>query len=140
VVQVSRLTWDAINLGDKEIRLEGIQTKTGRARVISISATLLAWLKAYKDKPIFPAGWRIKFDAVKLAAGFGTPTETQPDLKPWVPDIMRHTAASHYFRNCGSYGQTAEQFGNSEQIIKAHYQGRVSTADTKIFYSIKPKA
>ena len=51
---------------------------------------------------------------------------------------MRHTAISFYFRNCGSYGQTAEQFGNSEAIIKAHYQGRVSTADAKKFFALKP--
>jgi hypothetical protein len=57
----------------------------------------------------------------------------------WVPDIFRHTAISHYFRKTGSYGQTAEQFGNSEAIIKRHYQGRVSSEDTKIFYAIAPK-
>ena len=136
--ETSRLTWDAINLEDKEIRLEANQTKTGRARVVSIGATLLSWLKAYKDTPLFPTGWRTKFDAVKEAAGFGTPTDDNK-LVPWVPDIMRHTAASHYFRLTGSYGQTAEQFGNSEAIIKTHYQGRVSTSDTKKFYSLKPK-
>jgi hypothetical protein len=52
---------------------------------------------------------------------------------------MRHTAISHFFRDCGSYGRAAEQFGNSEAIIKKHYQGRVSSADTKKFYGIRPK-
>ena len=47
--------------------------------------------------------------------------------------------ASHYFRHTGSYGQTAEQFGNSEAIIKAHYQGRVSSDDTQKFYALRPK-
>jgi hypothetical protein len=95
---------------------------------------LLAWLKAYKGRPIFPPNWRKIFDAVKNAAGFGE----HDGQTPWTPDIMRHTAISFYFRNCGSYGQTAEQFGNSEAIIKAHYQGRVSTADAKKFFALKP--
>jgi integrase len=133
-----RLTRPAVNLEDKEIRLEAHQTKTGRPRVVTIGPTLLAWLKAYKDNPLFPPNWRNKFDAVKKAAGFGTPTDELPDLKPWTPDAMRHTAISYYFRSTGSYGQTAEQFGNSEAIIKAHYQGRVSTADAKKFFALKP--
>jgi hypothetical protein len=51
---------------------------------------------------------------------------------------MRHTAISHYFRKTGSSGQAAEQFGNSENIIRKHYQARVSTADTKAFYALRP--
>ena len=56
----------------------------------------------------------------------------------WVPDVLRHTAISHYFRATGSYGRTAEQFGNSESIIKKHYQSRVSSKDTKRFYALRP--
>jgi hypothetical protein len=51
---------------------------------------------------------------------------------------MRHTAISHFFRLTGSYGRTAEEFGNSESIIKAHYQGWVTSQDTKHFCSLKP--
>jgi hypothetical protein len=37
------------------------------------------------------------------------------------------------------YGKAAEQFGNSEAIIKKHYQSRVSSDDTKKFYALMPK-
>jgi integrase len=136
--EVRRLTWQAVNLADGEIRLEGNQTKTGRPRVVAICDTLREWLKAYKDKPFFPSNWRRDFDVVKASIGYGTATEKSPKLTPWVDDIFRHTAISHFFRKTGSYGQTAEQFGNSEAIIKAHYQGRVSTDDTKKFYALRP--
>lgn len=136
--ETSRLTWDAVNLKDREIRLEANQTKTGRARVVTICDTLLAWLKAYKGQPFFPLGWHKRFRAVKRVVGFGTPEDEKSKLKAWQPDVMRHTAISHYFRKTGSYGQTAEQFGNSEAIIKNHYQGRVSSDDTKKFYALKP--
>ena len=43
-----------------------------------------------------------------------------------------------YFRSTGSYGRTAEQFGNSESIIKKHYQSRMSSKDTKRFYGLRP--
>ncbi len=136
--EAARLTWDAVNLTDGEIRLEGSQTKTGKARVVTICPTLRAWLQAYKDKPFFPSNWRKDFDEVKAAAGYGGRGADHPNLRPWPVDVMRHTAISHYFRQTGSYGHTAEQFGNSEAIIKAHYQGRVSSEDTKKFYGIKP--
>ena len=137
-----RLTWKAVNLKDREIRLEGNQTKTGQPRVIDVCSTLLAWLKAHKGQEFFPSNWRNAFDRVKLAAGFGTPDGKGENskLKPWPVDVLRHTAISHYFRLTGSYGRTAEQFGNSEGIIKKHYQGRVSSADTKKFYALRPVA
>jgi integrase len=126
--ETSRLTWDAVNLKDREIRLEGNQTKTGRPRIVAICDTLAAWLKTCKGQPFFPSGWHKQFRAVKVAA----------KITSWPVDVMRHTAVSHYFRKTGSYGQTAEQFGNSEAIIKNHYQGRVSSADAKKFYALKP--
>jgi integrase len=126
--EISRLTWKQINLADKEIRLEKSQTKTGRARVVEICDTLAAWLKAYEGQEIFPSGWHKRFRAVKTAAG----------IKRWPIDVMRHTSISHYFRKTGSYGQTAERYGNSESIIKQHYQGLSSTADMKTFYALKP--
>lgn len=128
--EISRLTWKQINLQDGEIRLEKNQTKTGRARVVAICDTLAAWLKAYEGQPIFPKGWHKQFRAVKKAAG----------ITKWPVDCMRHTSISHYFRKSGSYGQTAERYGNSEAIIKQHYQGLTSTADMNAFYAIKPTA
>jgi integrase len=143
--EAKRLTWQQVNLTDKEIRLEANQTKTKTPRVVKIQPTLAKWLTAYKDKPFNPANWRREFDAVKTAAGFTGRIDPEAEAdkkngKTFPHDVMRHTAISHFFRDCGSYGLTAEQFGNSEAIIKKHYQGRVSSADTKKFYAIKPKA
>jgi integrase len=143
--EARRIAVSQINLADGEIRLEGLQTKTGSPRVITICPTLRAWIKAFQGKPFYPANWRRDFDIIKTAAGYGNPDrlskalrEKQPSLKPWPDDVMRHTAISHYFRETGSYGRTAEQFGNSEAIIKKHYQGRVSSEDTKAFYALMP--
>ena len=126
--EASRLTWKSVNLKDREIRLEANQTKTRKARVVAVCDTMAAWLEAHKGKAFYPKNWRRKFAAVKAKAKITT----------WPADVLRHTAASHYFRQSGSYGRTAEQFGNSEAIIKAHYQGRVTSDDTKKFYALRP--
>jgi integrase len=136
--EAARLKWEQVNLDDGEIRMEANQTKTGRLRVVSICPTMRAWLKAYKGKAFFPSNRRRDFAALIEAIGYGTATEKKPKLRPWPVDAMRHTAISHFFRRTGSYGLTAEQFGNSEAIIKRFYQGRVSSEDTKHFYAILP--
>jgi integrase len=127
--EASRLALSQVNLKDREIRLEANQTKTGTPRTIAIDDTLAKWLRAYPGREFYPANWRKEFDAVREAAG----------IKEWPHDVMRHTAISHHFRLHHSYGKSAEQFGNSEAIIKNHYQGRVNSDDTKKFYAIKPK-
>ena len=135
----ARLTWDQVNLTDGEIRLKGTQTKTGKGRIVVIDKTLKAWLSKYrKAGEIYLSTYNLELKDLRAQIGYGPKTEKQPDLKPWVPDVLRHTAISHYFRLTGSYGRTAEQFGNSEGIIKKHYQGRVTSADTKKFYALRP--
>lgn len=152
--EAERLTWDKVNLTDREIRIEK-KGKTTRPRVLDIipmiqnghlrkgPSTLLKWLERYKDKPFYPSNWRRDFDVLKHAIGYNGANrkgvELVPHLKQWPEDVMRHTAISHYFRLTGSYGQTAEQFGNSESIVKKHYQARVTTEDTKRFYKLLPK-
>ena len=137
--EAARLTWDQVNLKDGEIRLKGAQTKTGKGRIVVIDKTLKAWLNQYrKVGDIYRSGYEADLREIRLSIGYGTKTEEQPHLRPWVSDVLRHTAISHYFRLTGSYGRTAEQFGNSEAIIKKHYQGRVTSAETKQFYALRP--
>jgi integrase len=137
--EAARVTWAQVNLVDHEIRLTGAQTKTGQGRLVTVEPTLKAWLSRYHGKDeIYRAAYELELRELREQIGYGPKTEAKPHLKPWVPDVLRHTAISHYFRQTGSYGRTAEQFGNSESIIKRHYQGRVSSADTKRFYALRP--
>jgi len=137
--EAARLKGEQVNLTDGEIRLDATQTKTNRSRTVKIKPNLATWLKEYKGESFFPLNWRRMFDAVKQAAGFtGRIGAEDNELKPYTPDLMRHTAISHFFRDCGSYGLTAEWAGNSEAIIKAHYQGRVTSDDAKEFWSLTP--
>lgn len=136
--EVQRITPEFLNLKDGEIRIEPWMTKTKRKRVVlfndgppaqkAFNACLKAWLSACKGQSFFPPNADNDLQALKRKAGI-----------PAVVDILRHTAISHFFRLTGSYGLTAEQFGNSEAKIKSHYQGRVSSADTRKFYAMRPK-
>lgn len=139
--EAQRLTWEKVNLKDREIRIEAQSSKRKEPRVVTISKTLAAWLKRFENKPFAPKNLRRDLEVIKRAAGYtGRGSKNSNNkLKPWPADVLRHTGISHFFRKAGSYGHTAEWAGNSESIIRKNYQAQVSKADTKAFYAIMPK-
>ena len=119
-----------------------------------VTNNLLAWLAPHAaDKtPFRGTNWRKDFDAIKLAAGFGNPDvkpageetdaakQQRQALKPWTPDILRHTGISNHLACFQHEGKTAAWAGNSPDIIQRHYKGLVKQADAKEFWTIKPPA
>jgi len=126
--EAARLPLRDINLRDGEIRIAAAHSKIGRARVVRIHPVLRAWLEVCPEGPTADRnncqGAWVRF---QRRLGFA-----------WIADGLRHTAISHYFRAGGSYGLTAEWAGNSESIIKAHYQGRVTSAESAEFWNLFP--
>jgi integrase len=126
---LKRLSRDQVNLEDRELSLGGHQTKTGRPRTATIHPTLAKWLKKYRG-PICPTtNPNREIAIIRKTAG----------LKgPWVADILRHTSASHQLRATGTFAEVALALGNSESMLRTHYVGRVSTSESRTFYSILP--
>jgi integrase len=134
------------------------QAKKGKkGKLIKETTTttnLIDWLKphAVNKTPICGANWRKDFDAVKLAAGFGNPDhkpaaeETQEAklqrhaLKPWTPDILRHTGISNHLAFFKHEGKSAAWAGNSPDIIQRHYKGLVKHCDAKEFWMLNPNS
>lgn len=133
--EAQRMKWSQINFEDGEIRIEGAQSKTGRPRTFKMDETTRAWLKSCKGREFMPENFKNDWSAMLRAAGFGP---VKDGLRPWTKDVLRHTSISHYFRRVGSYGLAAERFGNSEGVIKRHYQGRVTSEETAKFYGLLP--
>jgi integrase len=120
-----------INLVDAEIRIEAHQSKKKKPRTVHIDPASIAWLKICNDAPVTnPFSCYYQWTALRDAAG----------IDAWIADGFRHTAISMKFRTNGSYGLTAEWAGNSERIIKAHYQGRVNSTDAASFWAMTPDA
>jgi integrase len=167
--ELARLTWDNIDLEAGIVTIGAKMAKMRQRRIVDMAcltekdkggreyalpANLIAWLKphAAAKNPFRGANWRKDFDAVKLAAGFGNPdlkpagTETdaakqrRKALKPWTPDILRHTGISNHLACFQHEGKTAAWAGNSPDIIQRHYKGLVKQTDAKEFWTIKPPA
>ena len=64
-----KLSWDAINLEDAEIRVT--QGKTRIPRTVEMPENLVGWLKICdRSRAIYPKNFRRKWAAVRKRAGF----------------------------------------------------------------------
>jgi integrase len=153
--ELARISWDNIDLEAGTITIGAKFAKMRQRRIVvlvclterdkegkekKLPANLIAWLTPYavKKTPIRGVNWRKDFDAVKLAAGWGTKTDEEPKLKAWTQDIMRHTAISNHLAYFQHEGKTAAWAGNSPDIIQRHYKGLVKQSDAVEFWSISP--
>ena len=57
-------------------------------------------------------------------------------VKPWPADCLRHDFATYRIKMVGSFGQVADEMGNSETVIRDRYFGSVSKSDAEAFWSI----
>jgi integrase len=145
--ELSRLTWQRIDLKAKTITLGSDVAKMRSKRIVEMSDNLREWLSpfAVANPPIVGTNWRRDFDAIKLAVGFGNPKriskkdkEKHPELKPWTQDIMRHTAISFHLARYQHEGRTATWAGNSPDMVQRHYKGLVTKTQASRFWKILP--
>ena len=135
--EMRHLTWDKINLKDGQIRV--VKGKTDTPRLVELPECLISLLQQCDlSQPIFPNNFRRIWGEVRARAGFRSglsgKVQVEKHLKPWVKDIMRHTAISYRVRATGDIFTTATWAGNSPEIIKRHYLGLVTQAEQKKFF------
>ena len=101
-------------------------TKEGDFRQVKAPDNLIAWLERYPPTPknVRPGDYK----------------ESEPIRNRFcIPhDGLRHTAISAFISLGHDYSEAADQFGNSEPIIKAHYLRRMSREEAEEFYGIYP--
>lgn len=151
--ELSRLTWDAIDLEAGTVTINAKLAKMRQRRIVemvkltqknpdgtevTLPANLVGWLlpHAARKTPLSGVNWRRDFDKVKRLAGWGTKSKKHPDLKPWTQDIMRHTAITHHLAHFQHEGKTATWAGNSPDIVQRHYKGLVKPAESAEFWAI----
>jgi hypothetical protein len=105
-------------------------TKEREPREVKVSTSAAAWFEKYALTPenVCPGDYKDEdFSAIRKQ--FRIPH-----------DGLRHTAISAFMAMPGnSYGEAADQFGNSEPIIKKHYLRRMSPEEGQQFHSIMPE-
>jgi hypothetical protein len=104
-------------------------TKEREQREVRVSSNAAAWLEKFPLTPanICPGDYKDK-DFCSIRKKFQIPH-----------DGLRHTAISAFMAMPGNnYSEAADQFGNSEPIIKKNYLRRMAPEDGVAFYAIMP--
>ena len=138
--EASLLQNENIDWNQNQILIPRSISKVRRGRTFELNSPLREWLKKYSA--FEKTNYRKRMDRIKQLAGFLS-TETKVKDKVWEPDICRHTAITFFLaRNNYQYGLAANQFGNSEEVIRSYYESfkRPSKEDVERFFSILPSS
>ncbi|NBO22508.1 hypothetical protein EBU94_04100 [bacterium] len=136
--EASFLNSQNIDLENNQILISRSISKVRRGRTFDLNLPLLNWLKQYPT--FYKVNYRKRMDKIKQLAGFLS-TDEKEKTKVWESDICRHTAITFFLaKNNYQYGYAANQFGNSESVIRSYYESfkRPSKSDVDRFYNILP--
>jgi integrase len=134
------LTWDDIDIVNKQIDIHSDKTKTRARRTVDIPENAASWLELCQitgKTELAPP--RRALDVLKRAGGyqgrvFRSKSKSQEDtarveqtteLPDWPEDALRHTAITYHYELHEHEGKTAKLAGNSPDVIYRHYKGRI---------------
>lgn len=129
--EIVRLKPEHVNADLGVITILPDVSKVNEKRKFQMTPNLVAWLRAYPlDRfPITCAGPR-RFKALRVEVG------ARFDLSH---DVLRHSAITYWVAKFQSHFEAARQFGNSESVIRKHYQDNDRTDDeADAFFEIYP--
>lgn len=134
--ELERLRWDLIDTEAHTITIPIVIAKKRARRIVDIAPNAREFIypHALKQTPICGVNFRKRLAALKALAGFGS----DEGLKPWTPDVLRHTAISMHLEKHDHEGKTAKWAGNSPDVIQTHYRALVKAKDAAEFWQITP--
>lgn len=111
--EVTRLSWQDINLTHRCISIQPRHSKTGGARRVTIHRPLLRILRrSISSGRICPPCWAQHWVQLHRAAGFTR----------WQPDVLRHTFASHHLAHFRNYAVLQLEMGHrSAELLRTRY-------------------
>lgn len=125
--ECKRLKVEDIDLKRKQITVSGKAAKTRDRRIVPLQAPALAILEKCLQKTWFnfQTNFRRRRDAVRKLAG----------LTEWPKDVLRHTAASHFY-NLYGMDEATKALGHSAAIMLRHYRAMQSKEESEEWLKI----
>ena len=134
--ELGRLSWADLDLESGQLTVHGRTAKTRAARRHKLSKNLVEILKSYRHFPIKPKNFPKLWRKVREDAGFNCSKTKSPAKRQWVEDLTRHSAISYWLKIEQDEARAAYRFGNSPNVIHAHYEASVSEDDARRYFEI----
>jgi len=126
--ECARLTAKDIDLEREQITVSGVAAKTRNRRIVPLLPPALSILNQCPKTRWF--NWKTNFrrrrDAIRKAA----------KLKKWPKDVLRHTAASHFY-NIYGMDEATKALGHSAAIMLRHYRQIQTKEETESWLELK---
>lgn len=141
--------WGLVRLRSRVIDLPHEVAKI-YARRVPILPVLIPWLVIIRDRhlPFFPPGHfnkcrRLRNEILeeRTAAMTAKHHSANPDIRPpiWGMNISRRSFISYRMALAeASYVEIANEVGNSETVIRAHYHCHVTRQDAEAYFALTP--
>lgn len=134
-----RMNWEMIDLAAGEIHLPDTVAKTGRARTVTVTPALSAFLspKVKTAGPIAPPSAMARRWALAKAVKAIQATDPAFTLPS---NCARHSFATYHLLAFRHAGETALQLGHggSPEILHRHYKGTATESQANAFWAIRP--
>ena len=122
--------WKCVNFETGRITIDG---KIG-GRSLTMNDTLRAWLKDIepKQKPFFSKShWYLSKKLKHSVLG---------EDRAKLSNLARHSYITYALNLPGaSYAQVAKNCGNSESVIKTHYEGNATAPQAEAYFALTPR-
>ncbi|GEM_PF-3032319 len=129
--ELKRLTWAALHVDGEERNLiiEATDSKTGKRRMVPVSANLWEWIKPYRDgaSKIAPTD----VDRLVIKALLDAKVKTRRNG-------MRKSFISARIAETDNVAKTSLEAGNTPEVCEEYYKGLFTKTEAKRYFSIKP--
>jgi integrase len=131
--ELLRLDWADVWRVPGHIEVTAGKSKTRQRRLVQIVPALAAWLRQFRT---FTTGkvctlheitWQQHFVELCEAAGVSRKANG-----------LRHAFCTYHYAVHGNENLTAQQAGNSPQMVHAHYKGLATKKEAEKWFAVKP--
>lgn len=127
VSEAIQMTWGDIDLDDGVVIVRGSISKLRIKRINEPEPNAIEWLKRAKESGATLPVSQSVYDKQRRA-----------NLPTVGPNALRHSYCSYHLAKFKNIGHTAEQAGNSPEMIQKHYKKAVREKVANKFFTIIP--
>ena len=130
--EVTRLSWEQVDLQERAIYILPRHSKTGGARRVTVHRPLMRILRAHKravGEMICPPNWLKHWRGLRRAAGWDSPA------RRWPQDALRHTFASYHLSHFRSFAELQLEIGHRDAtLLRTRYVDQRGVRNAKRFW------
>ena len=136
--ELSRLTWENVDLRERVVTIPPEISKTNRRRFVDLSDNAVAWLQTFIELRGIQSGRVVPFTAAVLRER-RRENRKAAGIKKWIQQGLRHTYCTNWLAFHKDVNKLVLQSGHdSVETMWRNYHRGATEADAQKFWNIQP--